>query len=1123
MAQARGGEKPQGNIINLFLNSAFPPIFIGFALLLGVVALLLTPREEDPQIVVPMADVVVSAPGLSARQVATQVTEPLERLVSQIDGVEYVYSTSNRDHANVTVRFYVGEDREDSLVKLYNKLYSNQDHIPAVVNNWVVKPVEIDDVPIVVAAIYSKDPEQHDAFALRRVAEQATQRLKSIRHTNRVEVTGGQARVIQIELDSVALAAHSTTLADIARAVQVSNTQVTAGHLHQDSRVIQVESGVFFQSAAELANAVVNVVNGKPVYLRDVAEVTDGPEQANDYTFFYPGMAFNAEHQSAAADKYPAVFISVAKQRGSNAVWVEDNVLAALEELQADWLPAGVEYSVIRNYGETADDKVKELVSSLAVAVIVVVVFVGLFLSWRAAAVVAIAIPIAYGATLGMDLLFGYTINRVTLFALILALGLIVDDPIAAIDNIERHMREQGKATKRAVIAAMVEIRSALLMSTLAIIIVFTPMFFITGMMGPYMAPMAFNVPISVIFSTLTAFLITPWLAWKIMAKAKQKGAYDPSTSVLYKGYRAILEPLIASPRRSKIFLWAVAGLFVIAAILPAMRLVPLKLLPHDNKNEFQLIVDLREGESLETTAMVLEQFANYLQRVPEIASVSSFAGVASPMDFNGMVRHYFHRQQPWQGELRVVLASKQQRQMQSHEMVNRLRDDLEAIAATHHARLKLVQMPPGPPVLATVVAEIYGDSRTDYRELEAAAQVVADRLRREDLVSEVDTSVPFEYSVWRFEVDREKAALSGISATDIHQSIQAATAGWVIDFLQQPTEINPLPIEIRLPQGARDNPDHLLSLYVRGQQGIAQVDDGQGLRAAPAPLVQLAELGRFVEVPADRPILHKNLRPVAYVYAEAVGRVPADVVADVMVDQGKEGDNWVPHWRRHYFNNGSGLGWDVPDNISVVWSGEGEWKITLDVFRDLGIAYGVALLGVYLVMVLQTGLKGVSGIMMLSIPLTIIGIMPGFWFLNMFAADINGYPNPSLFTATAMIGMIALAGIVVRNALILIEFIQQRLRTPCTLQEALFDAGAARTRPILLTAGTTMLANIVITLDPIFNGLAWAIIFGITASTVFTLLVVPVVYHLMYKDAEGYGLPKGLPNGLPQEKESLS
>lgn len=1112
---AREPDKKQGGVIGWFLSSAFPPVFIAFALVAGIVALLLTPREEDPQIVVPMADVLVSAPGLSARQVATQVTEPLERLVSQIDGVEYVYSQSNREHANVTVRFYVGEDREDSLVKLYNKIHSHQDEIPSSVSDWVIKPVEIDDVPIVVAAIYSTDPGKTDAFALRRVAEQATQKLKAIPNTNRVELTGGQSRRIQIALDNTALAAYNTTIQDIARAVQAGNSRVSAGQFNERNEVIELQSGDFFRSASELASTVVNVVNGRPVYLRDVADVTDGPEQPSTYTFFYPGMAHDTQGAvsgefTSAGEKYPAVFVSVAKQRGSNAVWVAQNVLDSLDEIQAEWLPEHVEIDIIRDYGVTADDKVKELVTSLVVAILVVVVFVGLFLNWRAAAVVAIAIPISYGATVFMDLMFGYTINRVTLFALILALGLIVDDPIAAIDNIERHMREQGKATKRAVIGAMVEIRSALLMSTLAIVIVFTPMFFITGMMGPYMGPMAFNVPVSVLFSTITAFLVTPWLAWKIMSGAKAKGHYDPGSSVLYKLYRRILEPLIASPKRSKIFLWSVAGLFVIAAVLPAFRMVPLKLLPHDNKNEFQLVVDLQEGSSLESTASTLDNLAEYLQRVPEVKSVSAFAGTASPMDFNGMVRHYFRRGESWHGELRIVLADKHQRKMQSYEMVSRLRDDLEAIGARDDALVKLVQMPPGPPVLATLVAEIYGDDMTSYEELEAAAAIVADRLAKEDHVSEVDTSVPAEQQVWRFIPDREKAALSGIASTDIHESIRAASAGLVIDHLQLPTEVNPLPIEIRLPEGSRDNPEQLLSLYVRGQQGVAKTDDGAGLVDAPAPLVQLAELGEFQRETLDRPILHKNLRPVVYVYGEPTGRVPADAVVDMMADQDTDRNDYVPQWRRNYFNNGSGYGWSVPDNINVVWSGEGEWKITLDVFRDLGIAYAVALLGVFLVMVLQTGLKAVAGIMMLAIPLTIIGIMPGFWFLNMFSSDIAGYPNPTLFTATAMIGMIALAGIVVRNALILIEFIQQRLaRRDCSLKEALFDAGAARTRPILLTAGTTMLANTVITLDPIFNGLAWAIIFGITASTLFTLLVIPVVYHMIYKDAEGHGLPQ--------------
>lgn len=1095
-------------IIAQALSSVFPPILMVFALLVGVIALYLTPREEDPQIVVPMADVMVSAPGLSARQVATQVTEPLERLLSQIDGVEYVYSQSQRDQALVTVRFEVGEPRTESLVKLYNKLYAHQDQIPAVVKNWFIKPVEIDDVPIVVAALYAKNSESSDHFQLRRLAEQATQKLKAIPQTNQVSLVGGPARRIQIEFDSLALAAHNTSIEDIARAVQLGNQQNTVGALHHEGQRLILESGEFYSSAAELAQLVVNVFNGQPVYLQDLAQVTDAAEQAENYTFFYPGAASGEkefQHQ-----QYPAVFLSVAKQKGANAVTVAQNVQAVFAELSADWLPQGVAIEVIRNYGATADEKVIELISSLIVAVLIVVVCVGFFLSWRAAAVVALAIPISYGATLGLDLAFGYTINRVTLFALLLALGLIVDDPIAAIDNIERHMRLEGKKTKRAIVAAMVEIRSALLMSTLALVIVFMPMFFITGMMGPYMAPMAFNVPVAVVFSTITAFFITPWLAWKLMKTATQHGQYNPHNTLLYRGYKAVLAPLIQSPQRSKAFLWLVAGLFIVAALLPAFRLVPLKLLPHDNKAEFQLLVDLPVGQALENTELVMNRFAQYLQRVPEVKSVSSFSGLASPMDFNGMVRHYFLRQQPHLGELRVVLVDKKNRRLQSNELVSRLRNDLQQLADELGVRqLELIQMPPGPPVMATLVAEVYGSDNTSYEELEQAAAVVAERLQKEDFVSQVITSVPNDSHWLRFIVDREKAALSGITAADIHHTLMAASQGWTIDYLQIPTEINPLPIEIRLPAQQSEELNQLLSLSVRGQQGIARLDRGQGAQAAPAPLVALSELGKFVEVTADRPIFHKNLRPLVYVYGEVTGRVPADVVVDMMADQNSSANNYRPLWLRTYFTNGSGLGWQLADDIQVVWSGEGEWKITLDVFRDLGLAYLVALFGVYLVMVLQTGLKTVSGIMMLSIPLTIIGIMPGFWILNILSQDISHYPNPSLFTATAMIGMIALAGIVVRNALILIEFIQQRLQKGAPLEAALFEAGAARTRPILLTAGTTLLANTVIILDPIFSGLAWAIIFGIAASTLFTLLVIPVVYYLVYKDVPGHGLPQ--------------
>ncbi len=1094
--------------VHKVMNSYFPPILIVLALVVGGISLWLTPKEEDPQIIVPMADVLIQAPGLSAKQVEKQVTEPLEKLLSQIDGVEDVYSSSMENSAQVIVRYYVGESREDALIKLYNKIYSNQDKIPASVTSWAIKPVEIDDVPIVVASLYSTQPDSISTYELRRIAQQATQRLKALDSTNIVKVFGGQPRVIEVALDPSAMASRMTTIDDLQNAFQLSHQKKSAGITHQQGNVFHLESGQFFHDASELGSLVVNVVNGKPVYLRDVASITDGPSEVENDTWYQKGSA-----SGQITDTHPAVFLSVAKQKGSNAVSVAKDVLAELDTLKGEQLPDGVEIDIIRNYGQTADDKVSNLVSSLGISILTVVVFVGLFLNWRSALVVGIAIPISYGAALGMDLAFGYSINRVTLFALILALGLIVDDPIASIDNIERYLKRKDLSRTKAIVLAMAEIRSALLMSTVAIVIVFTPMFFITGMMGPYMAPLAFNVPISVIFSTVVAFMITPWLAKKILRSAQDQGEYNVQTTFLYKVYKKGLAPLLASRKKSWMFLGVVALLFVSAAMLPAMRLVPLKLLPYDNKNEFQLVLDMPDNSSFVSTSNALRDFSAYLVEVPEVESVSAFSGLASPMDFNGMVRHYFMRSQPSQGELRIVLAEKDRREMQSHEIVTRLRTDLEAIAQQHDAHIQLVEVPPGPPVIATLTAELYGKETTSYQRLQQQAQIVVDRLEREEFVSEVDSSVQGNMEVWQFVVDREKAALSGISVADINRTISAANQGFVLANLKAERELEPLPVTVRLPSNERDMLDSLLALYVRGQAGITKVSINGGLEDTPQPLVQISELGHFEKRKLDQPIYHKNLKPVVYVYAESVGRVPGEIIADVLSDQdletnGQANDARTPTSERTYFNNGAGDSWSVGKDIDVVWSGEGEWKITVDVFRDLGIAYGAALLGVFIVMLIQTGLPAVSGIIMLAIPLTVIGIMPGFWLLNMLGSDINGYPNPALFTATAMIGMIALAGIVVRNSLVLIEFIHQSLAEGKQLQAALIEAGAVRMRPILLTAGTTLLGNIVITLDPIFNGLAWSIIFGITASTVFTLAVIPIVYHLAYQNVEGHGLP---------------
>lgn len=1104
-AQAAGG-----GFIGRVMDSPMPVMLMLLALLSGAVALWLTPREEEPQIVVPIADVIVNAPGLSAQQVERQIAVPLEKLLHQIDGVEYVYSVSRNGGCVVTVRYYVGEDREESLFKIYNKVFSSSDLIPAAVESWVVKPNEVDDVPIVVAALWSDDPERFGDHDLRRLAEEIELELQSIEATNRVSVSGGRPRQIRVELDAEALAARRTAALDVAWAIQVSNEQIPAGEIQNRNQAIVIEAGTFLGDADSLRAMVVNVVDGVPVHLRDVARVIDGPSEPEDYTWIGFGPADADEREREGV--YPAVFISIAKQKGSNAVWVARDVERRLAELEHSVFPPGVHVRIIRDYGQTADQKVNDLVSSLGVAVLTVVIFIGVFLGWRPALVVGLAVPICYGVALGLDLLGGYTINRVTLFALILALGLLVDDPITGVDNIERFFRMGGRKPRAAVIAAMSEIRSALIMSTIAIIIAFAPLFFITGMMGPYMAPMAFNVPLSVIASTLVAFLVTPWLALKILRRAPGDEPYDISRTLTYRLYTRILRPLLASRTRAWLFLAFVAVLFFGSAAMPMFRLVPLKLLPYDNKNEFQIVVNMPEGTTLETTESVARDFAGFLRSVPEVKDVSAFVGTPSPMDFNGMVRQYYLRAGAHMADLRVTLADRLAREQQSHALLLRLRPELEAIGRAHGADIALVEVPPGPPVIATVAAEVYGEETTPYAELQAAAETVAARLAREPFVVDVDTTVQAEQTKLVFDVDKEKAALSGVATEDIARTIAMGTAGAVAGYLQVPTEVGPLPIQLRLPAGKRNSIDNLYAFHVKGRPGITKIRDAGGVRDAPTPLVELGELGRFTESVQDQPIYHKNLKRVAYVMAEGAGRMPAEIILDVGADLGAAGGTEVPRAlsERTYLSNGGNDAWHLPDDVHVVWNGEGEWDITLRVFRDMGIAFGVALVGIFIVLYVQTGLASIAGIIMLAIPLSMIGIMPGFWLLNQLGErTVAGYPNPVLFTATAMIGMIALAGIVVRNSLVLIEFVHLALKQGEAFTEALIQAGAIRMRPVFLTAGTTVLGNIVITLDPIFSGLAWAIIFGIAASTLFTLAVIPIVYYLVYERTPGHGLPQ--------------
>jgi multidrug efflux pump subunit AcrB len=1114
---------PIDRLVSYSLTSNLPFVLFLFAVLAGIAALHFTPREEEPQIVVPMIDVWVEVPNLSARQVERQATVPLEKLLTQIPGVEHIYSSSMDGKLSVTLRFYVGENREDALLNTYNKLYSNQDIIPTVVSSWLLKPIEVDDVPIVVLGLYSTDPELYADFELRRMAQEISTLLQGIEDTSEVQVIGGRSRQIQIFVDPQALAARQTSVLDVYNAIGASNQLIKSSRLIVGRESVLIESGDVIRSLSELDNLVVNVINGKAVLLKDVARTQDGPAEVSSYQWLALAADNEPSTQSQSIplkSQLPMVTISVAKQKGSNAVAVADAVLAKMDELQATLLPAQVKREVLRNYGETANEKVNDLTTSLALAIFTVVVFIGIFLGWRQALVVGLAVPVCYGMTLMLDMFFGYTINRVTLFALILSLGLLVDDPITGIDNISRFLKQGGNASKNnRIVAAMSEIRPALVMSTITIILAFVPLAFITGMMGPYMAPMAFNVPISVIISTLVAFLITPWMAARILKPAEQQPTEQKHI------YSTLLAPLITSRKRVKIGLWIVLGLFIGSAALPVMRSVPLKLLPFDNKNEIQVLIDMPESATLEQTAATTKQVLQVTRRLPEVKSIAAYVGLPSPIDFNGMVRQYYRRTMPNQGELRIILIDKNDRQHQSHGVVLRLRKLLETLQ-TDGVVLKVVEVPPGPPVLSTLVAEVYADPFIDKQNHRQAAQNVIKRFQQEPLVVEVDSSMSAQHQVARFVVDKQKAALSGISTKDVNQTIALGVAGFSAGVYQQEDEASPVAMQIKLPFAHGNTPTDLNALEVKGQFGVAQQDAGFGLEPAPQPLVSLAELGQWQSLEASQPIMHKDLKPVIYVTAELSGRTPAEVIADISSDKGLIADKQADSWQtRSYLSSGSGLAWDLPKGTDIVFSGEGEWQITLDVFRDMGIAFAFALIGIFFVLRIQTASTALSLIIMSAIPLTIIGIMPGFWLMNQFGErTIANAPDPVLFTATAMIGMIALAGIVVRNSLILVEFITLSRAQGMKIKDALVQAGAVRMRPVLLTAGTTLLGNLIITLDPVFSGLALAIIFGIVASTLFSLFVVPMVYFLVFSDEVIDSVSGGIEDNnshAPQELKS--
>lgn len=1146
------------NLIKRILVSKVPFIMLVLSILAGMMALNYTPREEEPQIVVPMIDIVVSAPGVNVQQVERLVTTPLEKLLAQVSGVEHVYSVTHNSQAVVTLRFHVGENRERALLNTYNKLHSNTNKIPAIVANWRVQPIEVDDVPIVMLSLWSSDSKTIDDYNLRRLAEEVSTFLQAIDNTSEVNIVGGRSREIQVNLDPEQMTARKIAINDVFNAIHASNTLQFIGNMALENQSFRLESGDVFRDMEALKQAPISVIDGSVVLLQDIANIIDGPAEQKNYTWIDFANGYQKErysstlsHQGSSPQNlsmanlssqnlshssngdHPMVTISVAKQRGSNAVTVAQAVHDKMAELQQSIFPENVHVEVLRDYGATANEKVNNLTTSLAFAVFTVVVFIAVFLGWRSAVVVGLAVPICYGITLSLDLLFGYTINRVTLFALILSLGLLVDDPITGVDNIERYLKEKSGSLQDKIVGAINEIRVPLLMSTLTIVLAFVPLAFITGMMGPYMAPMAFNVPLSVISSTLVAFLVTPWLAAKLIKPklATEANENDQQSQGFGQFYRSVLTPLLENRKKGKLVLWLVLVLFIIAAMLPVLRLVPLKLLPFDNKNEVQIIIDMPESATLEQTAAMAKMVSTKVQQLSEIKAIAAYVGISSPIDFNGMVRQYYQRQAPYMADLRIILLDKTAREHQSHAIVLRLREHLKSLSNSllpeNGINIKVVEVPPGPPVLSTLIAELYGDEFTQYRELQQAASIVENRLKQEPHVVEVDSTVGKDQTNLRFITDKTKAALSGISTQNINQALTVANSGKIAGYLHVDNEATPLAINIKLPIEQRENLPGFYRLAIKGQAGIVQNTTPQGIDIAPQSLVSLGELGQFEQNISDKAIFHKDLKPVVYVSADISGRTPAAVIADISKDlqysnrpsynisnntASTQADNWKS---RTFLTSGSGNIWYLPENINLSWGGEGEWRITIRVFRDMGIAFAFALTAIFFVLRIQTGSAALSGIIMSAIPLTVIGIMPGFFMLNQFGErEIANAPEPVLFTATAMIGMIALAGIVVRNSLILIEFITQARDRGEPIKEALIQAGSVRMRPVLLTAGTTLLGNLIITLDPVFSGLAIAIIFGIISSTVFTLLVVPIVYSLVFdnenqEQLHGISLPE--------------
>jgi multidrug efflux pump subunit AcrB len=1063
-----------GRISGYFLRHSITPLLALVALLMGVFATLITPREEEPQIEVTMANVMVPFPGASARDVEALIAKPGEQVLSRMAGVEHVFSVSRPGMAVMTVQFKVGVPEQTALVRLYDTVHSHQDWLsPELgVGAPIVKPKGIDDVPIVALTLWSK-AEGGSSFDLQQVARSAESEFKRIDGVREVTTIGGPGRAIRVQMDADRMAAHGVSALDLRAALQLGNASRSAGNLVEGGREILVQAGVYLESVADVKHLVVGTANGRPVFIADVAEVTDGADQPTRHVWHGLGKASGGNGQT----DYPAVTLAMSKKPGVNAADVAAAVIARAESLKGSLIPDAVEVSVTRNYGATATEKAQKLIGKLGFATAFVVLLVLFALGKREAIIVGTAVTLTLAATLFASWAYGFTLNRVSLFALIFSIGILVDDAIVVVENIHRsHHLHPEKSLAELIPGAVDEVGGPTILATFTVIAALLPMAFVSGLMGPYMSPIPINSSMGMFISLAVAFIVTPWLALKMLParvaghgshSAGGQGGDDRLTQRLDGFFRRVMRPLLGGThgRRNRGLLWGVILIAIVVSVaLGAVKLVVLKMLPLDNKSEMQVVLDMPVGTPVDQTARVLREIAEYLATVPEVRDYEGYAGTASPINFNGLVRQYYLRSASEMGDLQVNLVDKHHRDRSSHQVAGAVRATVAAIARKHGGNAKTVEVPPGPPVLSPIVAEVYGP---DYDgQIELARRIRAIFEKTPDVV-DVDDSISAVAEKKVLKISPAKAAGQGVNQRDIVDVVAMALAGESVTPLHDGVSQYEAPIRIVLPEEKQSSLDQLLKLRVRATSG-----------PNAGALVPLSEVVEVISTRREQAIFHKDLLPVVYVTGDMAGKLDSPLYGmfDIRSQLPAEVDQYFIHAPR-----------DPYATYAIKW--DGEWQITYETFRDMGIAYAVGLVLIYLLVVAQFGSYLAPLVIMAPIPLTIMGVMPGHALLG------------AQFTATSMIGMISLAGIIVRNSILLTDFINLQRAAGVDFEEAVIRAAVVRAKPIALTALAAMLGALFILDDPIFNGLAISLIFGILVSTLLTLVVIPVLYYAAFRN----------------------